>query len=93
MTNPRCKFPLSAQSVLPTPGADVLRVFYGKIHRMISRETSFRIGEIVRLNSGGPKMLVVDTTLERITAAWRGADGAEEIELPSACVHRVSPLD
>lgn len=50
----------------------------------------YAIGEWVRLNSGGPKMLVVDIKpiSQRITVAWRSRHPTEthEEELPWACV-------
>lgn len=53
-----------------------------------------RIGDVVRLLSGGPKMIVVDFDGSRIVASWLNKDGtAEEHSFPSHCVHRVSPLE
>jgi uncharacterized protein YodC (DUF2158 family) len=34
----------------------------------------FRIGDVVRLNSGGPSMMIVDIAGD-VTVAWRGVDG------------------
>lgn len=51
------------------------------------REPGF--GDTVRLNSGGPVMLVVDAEPGgALTLAWEGDGGAvQEALLPSACVH------
>jgi hypothetical protein len=38
-------------------------------------------------------MMVVDAWENRIVAAWKGKTGHEEIELPTACVKHLSPLD
>tara|TARA_R100001143_G_scaffold47167_1_gene42343 strand:- start:1683 stop:1946 length:264 start_codon:yes stop_codon:yes gene_type:complete len=54
---------------------------------------SAKIGDYVRLNSGGPQMMVVDDLGSRLVAAWRGPnDTTQEITLPKACCHFVSPL-
>lgn len=47
------------------------------------------VGSVVRLNSGGPRMLVVDIDGDSLTTAWRGSDGGiTEATLPRLCVHR-----
>jgi uncharacterized protein YodC (DUF2158 family) len=57
------------------------------------REPPLRIGDVVRLNSGGPACLVVDVG-ERIVLSWHDAEGAtQEAVLPAACVHRVAVAD
>lgn len=54
------------------------------------REPRLRIGDIVRMNSGGPIMLVVDLNGPRVTTAWRARSGTVyEQKIPSICVHRV----
>lgn len=54
------------------------------------REPSFRIGDLVRLNSGGPRMMIVDVHANSVTAAWRDKDGhALERAFPISCVYRV----
>ncbi len=58
------------------------------------REPPFRIGDIVQLNSGGPKMAVVDFEDGHVIVAWRNDEGsAEELSLPRGCLHRISPLE
>ena len=53
------------------------------------REPQFRIGDMVRLNSGGPRMMIVDVNRNSVTAAWRDEDGhALEHSFPVACVRR-----
>jgi uncharacterized protein YodC (DUF2158 family) len=53
-------------------------------------EPELRIGDAVRLNSGGPRSLVVDLSDDQITIAWRDATGAAcEHTFPRACVHRI----
>ncbi|MDP1630200.1 MAG: DUF2158 domain-containing protein [Caulobacter sp.] len=54
-----------------------------------AREPALRIGDVVQLNSGGPAMLVVDFEDDSVVAAWRTANGVEEVEFPKPCVHRV----
>jgi len=49
------------------------------------REPDLRIGDRVRLNSGGPISLVVDLDAETVTVAWNGAEAI----FPRPCVHRV----
>jgi hypothetical protein len=54
-----------------------------------SREPPLRIGDWVRLNSGGPIALVVDAG-ELLTVAWRNPNGlVSESTLAPACYHRV----
>ncbi len=53
-----------------------------------SREPDFRVGDLVRLNSGGPIMLVVDVEGRQITTSWKSVDGIEEWTLPRPCFHR-----
>lgn len=60
-----------------------------------SREPSLRVGDVVRLNSGSPKWLLVDLDgLGNVTVAWRDESGVvQEHTLPESCIHRVSVLD
>jgi hypothetical protein len=54
------------------------------------RETPLAIGARVRLNSGGPSMLVVETEGENVTVAYRNAAGRiREYTVPAVCVHRI----
>ena len=53
------------------------------------REPPFRVGDVVRLNSGSPNGLIVDLNAETIIMAWRNAGTIAEAQLPVACVHRV----
>lgn len=46
------------------------------------------IGSVVRLNSGGPRMLVVDIEGDDVTVAWRATGKTHESVLPLPCVHR-----
>ena len=56
-------------------------------------EPTLRIGDIVQLNSGGPRMMVVDLEDVTITAAWPdGHGGSVEETFALGCVHRISPL-
>lgn len=49
-------------------------------------------GDFIRLNSGGPIMMVVDRGQNGITGAWRERNGrAQESFSPRAAVHRVFP--
>ena len=59
------------------------------------REPPLRIGDIVRLNSGGPRCLIVDLPSgETLTVSWRDHDKkASEHEFPRTCVHRVPLAD
>jgi len=54
------------------------------------REPPLRMGDWVRLNSGGPRSLVVDATTDKITIAWKSGDKIAECVLPRDCIHRVS---
>lgn len=60
------------------------------------REPSLRIGDVVKLNSGGPNMLVVDfsDTSPDIIVAWkcRQTKRIKEFSINKACVHRVRNL-
>lgn len=60
-----------------------------------SREPPLRIGDVVRLNSGSPRWLLVDMDGGgNVTVSWRDEKGVvHEHTLPELCVHRVSPLD
>ena len=51
-----------------------------------SDQSPLAIGEMVRLNSGGPSLMVVDTEGASVTVAANG--GAEEHLLPRVCVQR-----
>ena len=54
------------------------------------REPPLRIGDVVRLNSGGPLSLIVDLPGGKtVTASWRDNSGlAVEADFPIACMHR-----
>lgn len=58
-----------------------------------SREPAMRIGDFVKLNSGGPVMMVVDRPDERVAlVAWKDrAAQVHERSFAVPCVHRVSP--
>jgi uncharacterized protein YodC (DUF2158 family) len=55
-----------------------------------SRESEFGIGDVVRLNSGGPLMMIVDIDpFGEIVVSWRDQEAdVKEASLPAACVHR-----
>jgi uncharacterized protein YodC (DUF2158 family) len=56
-----------------------------------TREPPLWLGNLVRLNSGGPVMLVVDVDDQAAVCAWRNSGGKTlEHSFPVACVHRVS---
>jgi uncharacterized protein YodC (DUF2158 family) len=51
-------------------------------------ETNFIIGDIVRLISGGPRLVVTEDRVgytRDIRVAWIDEGGARELTLPSAC--------
>ena len=58
------------------------------------REPELRMGDVIQLNSGSPKMLVVDLDGDgNCTGSWFDeADIAQELILPVGCFHRISPL-
>lgn len=48
-------------------------------------------GNWVRLNSGGPNMLVVEASASAVIAAWKDDAGiVHEHAFPRACLHRLS---
>lgn len=47
------------------------------------------IGCKVRLNSGGPEMVVVDFNKDSVTVAYKDITGPQEITLNPWCVHRI----
>jgi hypothetical protein len=53
------------------------------------REPPLFLGNWVRLNSGGPRALVVDEGINAVTVAWRSDDGAHEADFPRPCLHRI----
>lgn len=57
-------------------------------------EPPLALGDIVSVNSGGPKMMVVDLNGDGIAVvSWRDGEGVpQELSIPLACLHRVSPL-
>jgi uncharacterized protein YodC (DUF2158 family) len=68
-------------------------ILVGKVEEFHnSIEPPLSLGAVIRLNSGGPGMVVVDLNEsgDEIVASWYDASGAgQEITLPRACVHRV----
>jgi uncharacterized protein YodC (DUF2158 family) len=71
---------------------DLIRVASGEAYQD-SREPGLTIGDIVMLNSGGPRMMIVDILDDgRVVAAWRDGDAVVEHSFPRLGVHRVSPL-
>jgi uncharacterized protein YodC (DUF2158 family) len=54
-----------------------------------AREPPLRIGDFVRLNSGSPRMILVDCDRHDVVAAWRNENGAaEEGQFSRESVHR-----
>lgn len=53
------------------------------------REPGFRIGDLVRLNSGGPIMMVVDIDGSKVTTAWATSGQVAECSWFRPCLHRV----
>jgi uncharacterized protein YodC (DUF2158 family) len=53
-------------------------------------EPPLRIGDIVRLNSGGPNSVVVDfSASDGVVVSWRDTkEGVQEETFPRACLHR-----
>jgi hypothetical protein len=57
------------------------------------REPPLRLGDIVRLNSGGPQCLVVGLPdFKSVEISWRDDQGTHETSFPRACLHRVRLL-
>lgn len=46
------------------------------------------VGEVCRLNSGSPDLLVVDVSDRTVTVAWPESSDVREHEFPRACVRR-----
>jgi uncharacterized protein YodC (DUF2158 family) len=40
------------------------------------REPPFRLGDVVCLNSGGPRYIIVDLDESSVTVSWRGESGS-----------------
>ena len=57
-----------------------------------ANEKPIGVGDVMRLNSGGPAMLVVDLDAGSVTVAWRNASKIEEASFPEPCVHRICDL-
>lgn len=56
-------------------------------------EPDLTIGTIVRLNSGGPAMLVVDFEPDgKYVCGYKDGEKTTEITLPRECIHRVRDL-
>lgn len=70
--------------------ADELKLVFIAESYQDSREPPLFTGNYVRLNSGGPRLMVVDTTDNSVTVAWRDRDGVvHEHDFPPVCVHRI----
>jgi hypothetical protein len=52
-----------------------------------------KIGNFVRLNSGGPTMMVVEIDGNAVTVAWRSKEKVWERLFPLVCVHRACPAN
>jgi uncharacterized protein YodC (DUF2158 family) len=59
------------------------------------REPPLHIGDVVQLNSGGPRLLIVDSPDDKtLTISWRDSEGSIlEDTLPRGCVHRIDIMD
>jgi len=79
--------PLKRREIDP----DRLRLVASSEQFQDNREPPLRLGDVVQLNSGGPRCLVVDTDEDNIvTIAWQDSSGIpQEHKLPRACVHRI----
>ena len=55
------------------------------------REPPLRIGDVVRLNSGGPAAIIVDVSSD-VTISWRDDSRTHEHAFPRACVHRLGVI-
>ena len=57
-------------------------------------EPAFKLGDIVSLNSGGPRAMIVDLdSVGCVTVSWCNEAGKVMEELfPIPCLYRVSPL-
>jgi uncharacterized protein YodC (DUF2158 family) len=54
------------------------------------REPPLALGNVVRLNSGGPAMMVVDCASEQtVTVSWMAGGKNHEQDFPRAGVHRI----
>ncbi|NNC37868.1 MAG: hypothetical protein HKO02_10460 [Hyphomonadaceae bacterium] len=53
---------------------------------MHSISTPFCIGDTVRLNSGGPDMMVVDFDYGTVTVAYRTIHGIRETRFQTGCL-------
>jgi len=55
----------------------------------LQQEQGIKIGDLVRLNSGGPDMKVMTTDGDKVTVEWKAIQSAS---FPLACVYPVRPL-
>ena len=56
-------------------------------------EPALHIGDVVRLNSGGPACLGVGLSgSDNVIVSWRDRGGTHEHEFPRTCVHRESVI-
>lgn len=54
------------------------------------RDEAFKVGDVVILNSGGPKMTVVEVQSSRVKVVWVDDDDSLEAAwFPNVCVFRV----
>ncbi len=52
-----------------------------------------KVGDVVRLNSGGPSMTVVGIVTESVTCVWQGNGEAVEATFPEVCLTEVKEDD
>lgn len=61
----------------------------------MQKQTNFKLGNIVQLNSGSPNMKIVSIQDEKAIVEWLNDDGGQEREtIPLVCLHgQVSESD
>ena len=69
--------------------ASSLRHIAGPEEFQDAREPEVGLGDLVRLNSGGPIMLVVDVDGDVVTTAWKCSGLVVEHQWQRPCIHRV----
>jgi uncharacterized protein YodC (DUF2158 family) len=72
----------------PIP-ANQLRLVAHREEFQDDREPALVMGNRVRLNSGGPQMMVVDTSESEIIASWSVQGKNYERAFPRTCVRRI----
>lgn len=57
-----------------------------------AQESQVAVGDVVRLNSGGPTMLICDLDGDTAIVGWYEDGAAIEMTIPLPAIHRVSPV-